>query len=99
MLGLISIVSRSDPLDQQAAAEGIDLIESIIIPRNNVNTATYMERFPLSQGKIPAIEGPNIKITETVAIATVNSLLAVSASIPNLVFSSTSANSTTNPSS
>jgi hypothetical protein len=33
-----------------------------------------MERFPLSQGKIPAIEGPGVKLTETIAIAHVSTL-------------------------
>ena len=37
-----------------------------------INKAAYVERFPLSQGKIPAIEGPGIKLTETIAIATVS---------------------------
>ncbi|KAB8245371.1 glutathione-S-transferase theta, GST [Aspergillus flavus] len=51
-----------------AAAEGIKLNHSLVIPRNGINKTTYIERFPLSQGKIPALEGPVVKITETIAI-------------------------------
>ncbi|KAI9039799.1 uncharacterized protein KD926_009016 [Aspergillus affinis] len=51
-----------------AAAEDITLNHSLVVPRNSINKATYIERFPLSQGKIPALEGPGVKITETIAI-------------------------------
>lgn len=61
-----SITSR------QAAAEGIKLNHSLVIPRNGINKTTYIERFPLSQGKIPALEGPVVKITETIAICYVS---------------------------
>ncbi|KAK1139079.1 hypothetical protein N8T08_001325 [Aspergillus melleus] len=51
-----------------AAAEGITVNHSLVVPRNGINKTTYIERFPLSQGKIPALEGPGVKITETIAI-------------------------------
>lgn len=56
----------------QAAAEGISLHQSLVVPRKNINKATYQVRFPLSQGKIPGLEGPGIKLTETIAIAYVS---------------------------
>lgn len=56
----------------QAAAEGISLNQSLVVPRKGINKSAYMELFPLSQGKIPALEGPGIKITETIAIAYVS---------------------------
>ncbi|KAJ3500272.1 hypothetical protein NM208_g17183 [Fusarium decemcellulare] len=51
-----------------AAAEGITLNQSLVVPRKGINKAAYMEVFPLSQGKIPAIEGNGVRITETIAI-------------------------------
>jgi elongation factor 1-gamma len=59
-------------MSSQAAAEGITLDQSLVVPRKGINKAAYMEQFPLSQGKIPALEGPDVKITETVAIAYVS---------------------------
>lgn len=56
----------------QAAAEGIPLHQSLVVPRKGINKDTYLELFPLSQGKIPAIAGPGVKITETIAIAYVS---------------------------
>ncbi|KAI1324623.1 glutathione-S-transferase theta, GST [Xylariaceae sp. FL0255] len=52
-----------------AAAQGIHLDELEVIPRKNVNRDLLIEKFPMSAGKIPALEGPDIKLTETVAIA------------------------------
>ncbi|KAF2184928.1 glutathione-S-transferase theta, GST [Zopfia rhizophila CBS 207.26] len=52
-----------------AAAEGITLNQSLVVPRKGINKAAYMELFPLSQGKIPALKGPGVRITETIAIA------------------------------
>lgn len=37
-----------------------------------VNTDTYTSEFPLSRGKVPALKGPNVKITEVIAIANVS---------------------------
>lgn len=37
-----------------------------------VNTDTYIGEFPLSRGKVPALKGPNVKITEVIAISTVS---------------------------
>ncbi|KAF1823291.1 glutathione-S-transferase theta, GST [Dissoconium aciculare CBS 342.82] len=51
-----------------AASAGISLKQSLVVPRMGVNKTSYMERFPLSQGKIPAIQGPGIMLTETIAI-------------------------------
>ncbi|KAF4629852.1 hypothetical protein G7Y89_g8286 [Cudoniella acicularis] len=58
-----------NPTCSQAAAEGITLNQSLVVPRKGINKFAHMENFPLSQGKIPALEGPGIKITETIAIA------------------------------
>ncbi|KAF2126174.1 glutathione-S-transferase theta, GST [Dothidotthia symphoricarpi CBS 119687] len=52
-----------------AAAEGITLNQSLVVPRKGINKAAYMKLFPLSQGKIPALKGPGVMITETIAIA------------------------------
>ncbi|KAF2229763.1 putative glutathione-S-transferase theta [Viridothelium virens] len=52
-----------------AAAEAITLNKSLVVPRKDISKAAYMETFPLSQGKTPALEGPDAKITETIAIA------------------------------
>ncbi|KAB8210960.1 glutathione S-transferase [Aspergillus parasiticus] len=61
--------TRSRVVRIVAAAEGIELNHFEVIPRRGVNKAEYMARFPRSQGKIPALEGPNIKLTETLSIA------------------------------
>jgi len=42
-----------------------------VIPRNNLGKVEYMAKFPLSHGKIPAIEGPDLQLTETIALVTV----------------------------
>ncbi|KAI1826180.1 glutathione-S-transferase theta, GST [Xylaria intraflava] len=52
-----------------AAAEGINTNEVTVIPRQNVNRDLIIEKFPRSSGKIPAFEGPKVKLTETIAIA------------------------------
>ncbi|KAF2753571.1 glutathione-S-transferase theta, GST [Pseudovirgaria hyperparasitica] len=52
-----------------AAAEGIELSLSEVVPRRGVNKAKYMERFPRSRGKIPALETADTRLTETIAIA------------------------------
>lgn len=36
-----------------------------------VNVEPYLQKFPHTQGKIPALEGPNVAITEVLAVATV----------------------------
>jgi elongation factor 1-gamma len=53
-----------------AELEGIRLKCIEVIPRENIRKAEYMAKFPLSQGKIPAVEGPQLKLTETIAIVT-----------------------------
>ncbi|RMZ76916.1 hypothetical protein DV738_g4728, partial [Chaetothyriales sp. CBS 135597] len=52
-----------------AAAEEIPTKVSEVVPRKDINRDALIEQFPLSQGKIPAIEGENIKLHETIAIA------------------------------
>ncbi|RMD41934.1 hypothetical protein DV735_g3155, partial [Chaetothyriales sp. CBS 134920] len=51
------------------AAEDIPVTVSEVVPRQDINRDSHIERFPLSQGKIPAIEGEDIKLQETIAIA------------------------------
>ncbi|KAK1142621.1 Cystathionine gamma-synthase [Aspergillus melleus] len=53
-----------------AALEGISLHLSTVVPRMYVNTDTYTSEFPLSRGKVPALKGPNVIITEVIAIST-----------------------------
>jgi len=53
-----------------AEFEGIPLELLEVIPRKNVGKAEYVAKFPLSQGKIPGIEGPDLRLTETIAIVT-----------------------------
>ncbi|QMW30600.1 hypothetical protein G4B84_005981 [Aspergillus flavus NRRL3357] len=67
--------TRSRVVRIVAAAEGIELNHFEVIPRRGVNKAEYMARFPRSQGKIPGLEGPNIKLTETLSIAMVSTHL------------------------
>ncbi|TRX89236.1 hypothetical protein FHL15_009934 [Xylaria flabelliformis] len=53
----------------EAAAGGLDLNEFTVIPRKNINRDILLERFPRSSGKIPALESPEVRLTETIAIA------------------------------
>ncbi|KAJ5088675.1 hypothetical protein N7456_012291 [Penicillium angulare] len=53
----------------QAALEGIPLHLSIVVPRMYINTEDYLAEFPLSRTKVPALKGPDIQITEVIAIA------------------------------
>ncbi|KAI9925962.1 hypothetical protein ASPWEDRAFT_169822 [Aspergillus wentii DTO 134E9] len=53
-----------------AALEGIPLHLSTVVPRMYVNTDEYISEFPLSRGKVPALKGPDVKITEVIAITT-----------------------------
>ena len=56
----------------------IELNHYEVIPRKQIGSAVYLEKFPLSRGKIPGLAGPGIEITETVAIVTVGtSILAL----------------------
>lgn len=40
-------------------------------PRRNIRGEEYVSKFPLSQGKIPGLQGPKIGLTETIAISLV----------------------------
>ncbi|KGQ05114.1 Elongation factor 1-gamma 1 [Beauveria bassiana D1-5] len=42
---------------------------SEVVPRQNLNRDALMEKFPRSRGKIPALEGDQVKLTEVPAIA------------------------------
>ncbi|KAF8581884.1 glutathione-S-transferase theta, GST [Ramaria rubella] len=53
-----------------AAAEGIPLNHFRVVIRTDIGREEYMAKFPLSRGKIPGLEGPNVKLTETLAITT-----------------------------
>lgn len=59
-------------IEEQAAAEEIELEHVEVIPRDNVGMENYLSKFPLSRGKIPGLVGPSIEITETIAITTVS---------------------------
>ncbi|KAG5981324.1 hypothetical protein E4U55_003075 [Claviceps digitariae] len=52
-----------------AAAQGIPLNLVEVVPRRNVNTQLMLDKFPRSLGKIPALEAPHIKLTETISIS------------------------------
>ncbi|KAI4176239.1 MAG: hypothetical protein LQ346_007918, partial [Caloplaca aetnensis] len=55
----------------EAAAEGIELDQVEVIPREGIGKTEYLSKFPLSRGKIPGLEGPDgLKLTETLAITT-----------------------------
>ena len=56
----------------QAELEGIQLQRIEVVPRLGIGKAEYMAKFPMSMGKIPALEGPRVKLIETVAIAVVS---------------------------
>ncbi|RAO72342.1 uncharacterized protein BHQ10_008354 [Talaromyces amestolkiae] len=45
----------------------MNLVE--VQPRRNIRREEYVSKFPLSQGKIPGLEGPKISLTETIAIS------------------------------
>ncbi|KAL4782542.1 glutathione S-transferase [Aspergillus varians] len=53
-----------------AKAARIDVELQTVIPRQGVGKKEYMEKFPLSLGKIPGLEGPGVQLTETLAILT-----------------------------
>lgn len=48
--------------------------EFTVIPRKNLNKDVLLEKFPRSSGKIPALESPAVRLTETIAIAVVSQL-------------------------
>ncbi|KAG6009343.1 hypothetical protein E4U21_002651 [Claviceps maximensis] len=52
-----------------AAAQGIPLELIEVVPRENIGRQLLMAKFPRSNGKIPALEAPNIELTETISIA------------------------------
>ncbi|KAI0872900.1 glutathione-S-transferase theta, GST [Hypoxylon argillaceum] len=56
-------------MELQAAAGGLDMSEFTVIPRKNLNKDVLLEKFPRSSGKIPALESPAVRLTETIAIA------------------------------
>ncbi|KAL8781961.1 MAG: hypothetical protein Q9213_005769 [Squamulea squamosa] len=59
------------PDGHYAAAEKIEINNVEVIPREDIGKADYVEKFPLSRGKIPGLEAPNgLRLTETIAIAT-----------------------------
>lgn len=61
--------------DTQAAAEGIELNQVEVIPREGIGKSEYLTKFPLSRGKIPGLEGlDGLRLTETLAITTVSCL-------------------------
>ncbi|OAA58199.1 Glutathione S-transferase, protein [Cordyceps fumosorosea ARSEF 2679] len=53
----------------QAHSQGIKVNLSEVVPRQNRNRDALIEKFPRSLGKIPALEGDNLKLTEVPAIA------------------------------
>ncbi|KZF20955.1 hypothetical protein L228DRAFT_240672 [Xylona heveae TC161] len=53
----------------KAEAEGIQLAIHQVVPRQGIGKDDYKSKFPLSAGKIPGLEGPDIQLTETLAIA------------------------------
>ena len=57
----------------QAELENIPLKLVEVIPRRNIGVVEYTAKFPLSHGKIPGMEGPDLQLTETIAIITVSS--------------------------
>ncbi|KAG6017848.1 hypothetical protein E4U54_002490 [Claviceps lovelessii] len=52
-----------------AAAQGIPIEMVQVVPRRNIGRQMLMEKFPRSNGKIPALEAPDVKLTETISIA------------------------------
>ncbi|KAH8658399.1 glutathione-S-transferase theta, GST [Xylariales sp. PMI_506] len=52
-----------------AAAQEIHLDQVEVIPRMEMNRDLLIREFPMSSGKIPALEGPGVKLTETLAIS------------------------------
>jgi glutathione S-transferase len=57
----------------QAKYEGVDLKISKVHPyEKDAGFEPYVEKFPHAQGKIPALEGAGVSITECVAICHVS---------------------------
>ncbi|ATY61574.1 glutathione-S-transferase GST [Cordyceps militaris] len=52
-----------------AHSQDIKINLSEVVPRQNLNRDALIQKFPRSRGKIPALEGDNIKLTEVPAIA------------------------------
>ncbi|KAG5993900.1 hypothetical protein E4U52_001598 [Claviceps spartinae] len=52
-----------------AAAQGIPVELVKVIPRRDIGRHLLIDKFPLSNGKTPALEAPGIKLTETISIA------------------------------
>ncbi|KAH8707731.1 Glutathione S-transferase psoE [Beauveria bassiana] len=52
-----------------AHSQDIKVNLSEVVPRQNLNRDALIEKFPRSRGKIPALEGDQVKLTEVPAIA------------------------------
>ncbi|KAM3499255.1 hypothetical protein MY10362_007479 [Beauveria mimosiformis] len=52
-----------------AHSQDIKVNLSEVVPRQNLNRDALIEKFPRSRGKIPALEGDHVKLTEVPAIA------------------------------
>ncbi|PMB66771.1 Elongation factor 1-gamma 1 [Beauveria bassiana] len=53
----------------EAHSQDIKVNLSEVVPRQNLNRDALIEKFPRSRGKIPALEGDEVKLTEVPAIA------------------------------
>ncbi|KAG5927432.1 hypothetical protein E4U42_002267 [Claviceps africana] len=51
-----------------AAAQGIPIELIEVVPREDINRQLLLDKFPRSNGKIPALEAPGIQLTETLSI-------------------------------
>ncbi|KAK2028127.1 glutathione-S-transferase theta, GST [Colletotrichum zoysiae] len=52
-----------------AAAQGVSLELVNVVPRSDINRDLLIDKFPRSCGKIPALDGPGVSLTEVMAIA------------------------------
>ncbi|KAK2016248.1 hypothetical protein LZ32DRAFT_689245 [Colletotrichum eremochloae] len=52
-----------------AAAQGVSLELVNVVPRSDINHNLLIDKFPRSCGKIPALDGPGVSLTEVMAIA------------------------------
>ncbi|KAM3565183.1 hypothetical protein ARSEF4850_001492 [Beauveria asiatica] len=57
-----------------AHSQDIKVNLSEVVPRQNLNRDALIEKFPRSRGKIPALEGDKVKLTEVPAIAYVRDI-------------------------
>lgn len=55
----------------QAEVQGFKINLSEVVPRQNTNVQKLLEAFPRSNGKIPALQSADMKLTEVPAIAVV----------------------------